>query len=823
MSRRVFTVVTGCGALALLVGIGWWVFSPANLGTPPVHDAAVATTTNAAPGGASPNATAASGAARSDATPPHTPERRVRIRDETGEPVANAEVAFDLAEDLCEPGRLCMSDVEARLAAARHYRSASDGTVVLPTEAVVAFVLARAGERFGCGRLEFSGLFDAAPELVVAPDRTLHIAVVGPDATPRRDVPVEVTYQRWQGLTDELPSTELLPRTDADGLTTLWHAQTLPFWDRTDPAVGLRALVLGAPTPRVSVRLGPPVPARIELACPDHGGIRVRAWVGAGAKNRLEVDPTIGEAGSDSTSVHWLPMPDASAAEWCLFPVALGRRWSVGPEELQLVEVVGPTRSGEEVAVDLRANARDSVTVLLLQPDGRPCAAQQILVTSDHLPWASSATTDANGRLDFCVSDTTFSFTAPTLRARAEVRAPAAEAGDGPKDLGIVTLKSPPELPSSIAGYVVDAVTGCPLQASLSYGSRKSGWRFASSSADGAFVLETTSSADIHASCADYASSQIQATAGTQDLVIAMQPLRTLRATVLVDPHIAIAGLGVWLRNGEDRRRGIACVERGRLRMYVELPDAESLELEVAVEGLPPVRRVPMREWVTAERGFTTTLDLRDALANVLVTVRKGDPQARGGSLNMRPSSGSAPWSRIALASRIAFAVPNGTTLDAIVEPNWGMCIRTTLQPGENTIDVPDPSVVVLDVTGLPPDAPRHMVGVQICRLSRAEPLLDALVGDGVEELDDGAAAAMPRTAEELENMANSFRENFREGPLRLELPRRGSYVAVPGVEGPGGRVPLFDAAVRLEITTPGQVLGATIHLDPEKVRAALR
>jgi hypothetical protein len=151
------------------------------------------------------------------------------------------------------------------------------------------------------------------------------------------------------------------------------------------------------------------------------------------------------------------------------------------------------------------------------------------------------------------------------------------------------------------------------------------------------------------------------------------------------------------------------------------------------------------------------------------------------------------------------------------------MCVRTTLQLSENTIDVPPPSVVQLGFAGMPPEHADHARGVQVYRIVRREPLLDELVAAGLD-VDPGAVQHWPRSAADLEEMERAGTEQrWGEGPLRFSLRRRGSYVAVPFVDANKKQVAFLDAAVALEITTPGAVVDATIRLDPERVRAALR
>jgi hypothetical protein len=112
---------------------------------------------------------------------------------------------------------------------------------------------------------------------------------------------------------------------------------------------------------------------------------------------------------------------------------------------------------------------------------------------------------------------------------------------------------------------------------------------------------------------------------------------------------------------------------------------------------------------------------------------------------------------------------------------------------------------------------------VRIWRLVRAEPLLDALVADGVWNLDPEDNAQAPRTAEDLENMAGEMvSDAFGDGPLRFVLHRRGSYVAVPFAGGEQWK-PMLRALVKFELTAPGQVVQTTIRLDPDEVRSALK
>src|SRR5678809_955796 len=88
----------------------------------------------------------------------------VRIVDERGAPVAEAEVTFDVSAELVDDSRWLPFDVEQRLANAVRVRSGDDGVARLASDALRARVIARHGERFGQGVVEFADPWCDLPE-----------------------------------------------------------------------------------------------------------------------------------------------------------------------------------------------------------------------------------------------------------------------------------------------------------------------------------------------------------------------------------------------------------------------------------------------------------------------------------------------------------------------------------------------------------------------------------------------------------------------------------------------------------------------------------
>jgi hypothetical protein len=765
-----------------------------------------------------------------DSSAASLPQRRMRVIDERGTPVANADVAWDLSEELCEHWRPFPFDVEERFANAPRLRTTSDGIAVLPTDAARAFVIARAGERFGHRVLEFDSQLREMPELPIAPDRTLRIAVVSPRGEPRPDVPVAMTFTDSDPFTRYPTTTLYLPRTGPDGTTVMWHAQTLWFWDRSRAAVDLSPLVLGAKSTPVHVALSDPAPERIVLECPDHGGVRVSARWSAGAANRAKVHRWIHTHPGYDQGPAELLVDGASLSQWRFFPVALGAMFETGTRHAAVDAFAGPVQHGADVAVDLdlQLEALTARRATLLRPDGQSCANEEIVL--DPLTNARKVTTDEAGGITFWTTRQTVTFAANRLRAEATLPVPDAPE-NGTRDLGVVRL-----LPQVLLaqGRVVEAATRRPVRIHVEAtvtgpdDAPKEVARMVTA-ADGAFELWGIASGKITLDLEKtaYAHVLLEVDVGSRDLVVAMPAARRLRARVSVDPDIAIDSLDICVRTADDAKIWrTAMIECGSFHGLFELPDGDDLVFDVrGCDGGPVLREVPMREWVAEEGAFATSVDLRGQLGNVIVNLRgqKHDDDESGGSVYVRPQASRAPWAYVEMSERFAFVVPRGTVLDAVVRPDGGCCIRTTLREGENTIDVPDPPAAVFELSGLPPNVQRSSISVRIWRLVRAEPLLDALVADGVWNLDPEDNAQAPRTAEDLENMAGEMvSDAFGDGPLRFVLHRRGSYVAVPFAGGEQWK-PMLRALVKFELTAPGQVVQTTIRLDPDEVRSALK
>ena len=832
---RLLAVLSIFVGLALLLVLGWRWLAPANLDAPQQPAADSSTAAGSAPGA---NARAATDtvaiASRSEVTAQAARQRRVRIVDETGAPVANAEVAFDVAR-VDDPIALQAAgrDVEAEMSQAPRFRSAPDGMVVLPTDAEIAFLIARAGERFGCDVVDFGDRLVDVHDVRIAPDRTLAIVVVDPRGKPCPGIPVVVFYEDEAAHLEGRTPWLVLPRTDEAGRVAFWHAQTLDLWNPTDPTVELRADVTGDYSETVRIRLAERAPEVIRLVCPEHGGIRVRAWFAAGVPSQVDFDPSLSEiVQGKELGCSALTAAGSTRAEVLLHPVASHRQWKITAHGFGERRCDGPA-DRSEVVIDLFANGTHRViTGLLVQPDRLPCASMSITVFVNGILQHEDHT-DATGRFHLATSPdwTEITLRAEELHASARVALPSSRDTASIADLGVVRLASASLL---AAGRVVDATTKQPLRTKL--------WALPSSSPnspapdspttysaiDGSFELWGPAEDDIVviARTSGYATSTRPVKCGSRDVVLAMQSERQLRATVLVDPGITVDGAGVRVRSGDKRVRWNRSQSRpGQLTCLFTLPASEGLVLEVAgAEDMPALRQVPKSEWTRDDDLWCATVDLRNALAMTQVTVRRSDTDGEtSGSLFVRPLGGSTSWGSLSLAPRLVFAAPKGTVMDAIVRPDSGMCVRATLQPGENTIDVPPPSRVRIEVAGMPPEAAADALALHVCRLVRREPLLDELVAAGLD-VDRAEVRPWPRSAADLEAMeTEDFRRLPGEDSFKFSLRRRGSYVAVPFVVANANQIAFLDAAVALEITTPGAVVEARIRFDPEKVRAALR
>lgn len=293
--------------------------------------------------------------------------RRVRIVDANRNPVAGAMVAFDvargvvLADGVTPFGSVLVDgpltiDREAALRDTPRVASASDGTAELATEHTSLFVVARAGDSYGQGVVVFDGLLLDLPEIVVAPDRNLRMRIVDAVGRARANVPVRVAFQLGENSHGHVPASLDLETSDGDGRVTLWHAQSLPIWDRSRATVTVRAMVLGADTTPVDVPLAAPLPDVLDVPCPPHWLLRVHTWLAKGIPTTGDERPKLWVVGDEPKvgrfeRVHELPkmrVPSGGLPQ----VVALGRAVAV---EWQLTtdHVAGPASDGEEVTLDL--------------------------------------------------------------------------------------------------------------------------------------------------------------------------------------------------------------------------------------------------------------------------------------------------------------------------------------------------------------------------------------------------------------------------------------------------------------------------------------
>jgi hypothetical protein len=827
MSQRVLTTASACTALALLLVITWHAFASASAPPAAAHDA---TKDMEARGPAiAVERTRVSAGDRLDRTVPPLPPPFVRIVDENGAPVGGALVRCDGAADLLAAHLPLPFDVEARLAPAPLATSAADGTAALPIEAATAFVVARAGERFGCGVLAFDDPLLGLPELRVAPDRNLHLVVTGPHGEPRANVPIEVAFAQREGRVDDGLTKRRLPFSDREGVVMLWHAQSLEFRAGAEPAVELRPVVLGAEPPPVRVCLAQAGDERIVVPCPAHGRIRVRAWVAPGVPNQATVHPTM-----DADSEEWaLIAPGASAAEWLVCPVALGLRPTLAPGNWNGAECEGPVHDGQEVFVDLLPpSGYQPIRVRLLRSDGRPCAKQQIEIDPGTPLGTSGAqvTTDSDGQACFVysvesqiVNGHIMVLHAPALDAWAQIETPAEpSAPDAVLDLGAVRLLAHAPLPLLASGLVIDAATGRPVRGQVDglEASGRSDTQWAG--IDGAFELRGEGTIrEIQASAAGYETAKI-VNPGARGIVLALRRKPQLHVTVLVDPDISVQALAVRLRDEDclvPPSRTIT--QPGQVTCVFTLWEAPALYLQVdggwfggndrlrdysEQDGPPPLAEVERHAWRKAGEDYHAEVDLRDRLDQIAVAIT--GPHSDG-ALHVRAAGTTSPRARLPLAPRVLLAVPRGGSIDALAFPSGGCARAATLTPGENTIAIGEPMQVQVEVQA-PPATPAS-IGVHALQ----------------EFPFENPALPCPQTLEELTTVPAVWdydivlRAEVEDGRASVRLNSPGTYLLVPYV---GARsVPLLESAVAVHVATAGEVVRATIRLDSEKVRALLR
>lgn len=754
------------------------------------------------------------------------PAQTLRVVDELGAPVVDAEVAWsDTESDASTPH----DDVEEEFAAQPRLRTASDGTVLLPGAQRTRFVLARKADAFGCGEVTFDP-FEPMPELTLRADRTLHARVVGPDGTARASVPVLVRWLDFESPWRSSDGAQWL-RSDEQGPITVWHAQTLDFWDRAAPAVELSAQVLGAEATIVRVPLREPPPVCIDLPCPAHGALRVRAFLRDGRPCPWPLGCRLDLVGETPPLQESWPVPRGMAEQLLIPAVALARDVRVNIAGFPAKTGPGPTADRGEAVTELVLDHRSVVvTARLLQPDGAPLAESSVSLDGPGWSWV---VTDAEGRVTFRVehNDASVSFHCPSLDLAATAPLPALSSVDR-LDLGDVTLRTP-DRPLLAAGHVTDAATGGGVVARIHLvGEGQRVDRTVATDGGGRFELhqlpgETCGDRlDLWVEQRGFAAVRITVPRGARDVSVTLRRLPRLRATLQFDPDIQLLTMDCELRHGDDRTHPIRQDERpGRVQCTFELPDGElPADFVFVLEGSdeqPPLLHVPVAEWQRDRGGYTLDLDLRGRFENVVVRAFLGGEPIELDQLWVRPLAEPGTWSDISHGQCHGCTARRGATFDAIALAPTGFPVRVQLGPGENRIDLPPPATIAVQLVGWPGGAEGDVV---LHQLTFCEPLLSELAAAGVldESIDDRARPRTPADWQDMDTLGDGSL-SVPGDELTFPVDRRGSYLLLPCVTVHGRQVPLLAAAVEVEVTTPGQRLDVLLRVDPEQVRAAAR
>ena len=779
--------------------------------------------------------------AAAEASASHGPSARLRILDERGEPVADAEVVCD------ETAKAYRDWPPAARppASVPRVRSDATGLVHLPAALARAFVVAWAGERYGEGHVDFDDPLVPVPELRIAPDRTVHIAVVSPRGAPVPNVPVQYRYQSREAIVDEGKHRHLLPRTDAQGRVTLWHAQQLDFWDRTRTGLEVRALVYGADQPFVKLDLAEPPPELLTVVCPDHGSLRVRGWLEPGVPLPGELDPSVSYDGGPDLpgGASDLLLPGNSPAERVVHPLALERRFQVGAVQCGERTSEELRRAGQEGVVDLFAGRNLSFGRLqLVLPDGSPCAAQSVSVRGRN---EFRLSTDAQGFLQLPLTSRAqrVQLQVAALRLFGWFEQPKAVSGQGRVvALGILRLQPMQRLAQ---GRLVEAETGRPLQGSVTAISVGAGnepdmrnrQSSTATAADGAFELwgSLTGKLSLRGSSKRYAGGSLAIEAGASDLVLELRRARQLDALVLVDPGVTVSGMEVRVGTGSGNSGyGRGTMEPGQLRYRFDLPEHDDVTLEVLCEHeVETLASVPLAQWQAVDGGFQATVDLRGKVANLEVTITQtpAEPEVAGwlaaaggglelslGCLYARPAGTRLPLRDVWFDHHFVLAVNKTSAYEAIAERD-GSCERVVLRPGHNRIELPAPTVVRCTIEGLPAEAEIADVSVQVLRLATYEPLYEQLVAAGQAEAGP-PTLPMPTTAAAWNDFQGwSETAGLQAGGALHILPTRGSYVAIPVV----GDQPLLAAAVPFEVREAVTKMRVALRVTPEQLQAVRR
>jgi hypothetical protein len=749
--------------------------------------------------------------------------RRVRIQDESGKPVGNASVHFDTSEELDAKTPVSF-DVEARLASTQAVTSTADGIALLPTNSARAFVVARAGEQFGAAYLEFDSLLFETPTLTIRRDRTLHLVVVSSSGQPYANVPVELAYEGNAG--GKHRQARELPRSGARGEITVWHAQTFDFYDPAHAAVTLRALVAGARTTPVQVRLDEPPSEPIAIECPPHGAVEVHAWIRPGMANSM---PTERLLWSPTQKEIALVQPGATPAKWMLHPVALRTAWTAAAMGFEAAEVPELMRDGDTASVDILLDAEwIGVTAIVLQPDGQPGRSLDVEIRM-LVQIGGRYRTDPEGRVTFL---------APRADGDAEFRGDASQSAtaswskpgetESLLDLGRVQLSFAPLV---VSGQVVDATTKQPIRAHLELTGEAGGWLRGAAKMRGDFELHSSSLKApfaLSASSPGYLSTTRTGLTNGQSLVLELHRARLLRATVLADAPMLPRLSGTLFFHSENTPAFAQEQAGASLHCACELPNQNEATFDVLDTSGFLLLRIAPDQWVPTHYGYQVIGDLRSKLTAATLTCAHQDGRPPEGRLWLRIRK-DTPWVEHTLQPQRDLAYPVGSKVEAIAAPWSGPAQHVTLVAGENHLVLEPAFQARVVVPKLPGELAQTPISVRMACLTTREPLLDRLASDGVQ-LDDRNAQPWPTTAQALDALLGwSVDAQLDDNRACFTVPHRGSYLAVPYVgtrekdDAPIAWHCLLDAAIAIEITTPGDTVEATVRLDVDRVRSALR
>lgn len=787
--------------------------------------------------------------------PAREPRRRVLVLDEQAKPVPNAAVAFRSLDDGVAVEALSV-DLELAFAALPRVRTDANGVAALPTGLAAITAVARAGERFGAGVLEFDDPRVGDPILWIAPDRTVQMVVRGEDGKPRGGVPVEA--RPAESRAQELDGFRRVIRagtiragvSDGDGRLTLHHAQCLCSWNRAQPTLRLRALVASAETPFVEVDLRRPQPEPIVLRCPPFGLLAAHRWLDEDTRDGLwlRLQAYLLQP-KDAFPVELAGESTASRGRiWTSYPAALGHRWLLYDASGSW-EVDGPTRDGQTVRVDLHDrnaasfDARVMVTAVLEGPDGSPCVRAVVALAEPHdehsygTNWTS---TDEFGRVQFGVewrsSEPELVLFVPSQKLVVR----RALVGDEKKatklDLGRLRLQ-PARFVCS--GGLVDAATRLPVRGKVSV---RGVALHVPTAADGTFAIWELPRADtlagrsgtltVSGSSWGWPEKERAVEVGAKDVEIAFERPLILRYAALVDPWIdwfhavrAVHADGTELSLcGMRSRAGL--LEYAE-RLLADRLDPKDWRIEVVCDGLLVLQTKPGEGFERTLDGLKVTVDLRGKLAEFYLRLTKWFAWPGAHELFVREQGQAGPW-RAAVIDRSWARVLGrpGTRLEAILCPYRTPPTRALLLADQETV-VDLPAAPVLEVDVQAPGVAADRLRAKVLLLERREPAADALESEGGQDLWKNPKRRWPMALAEFE-AADEADPMFapltlQDGRFRTEVPRLGVYVVVPYLVDGRDRRMLLDQAVVVEAKQSGEVVRGAMRIDASLQRDRAR